>query len=83
MGRDGTHSRVTVTVDDDYLAEADQVADRLRAAGMNVEQVLPTVGIITGVVNTAQRPAIAATPGVAAVEDETSFQIAPPEADIQ
>ncbi len=76
-------TRITVTVDDDHLARADEVADRLRAAGMTVEQVLGTVGIITGSVSTASPASLEAVPGVASVEPETSFRIAPPDSDIQ
>ncbi len=76
-------TRITVTIDDDHLARADQVADQLRAAGMTVEQVLGTVGIITGSVDPSQRASLEAVPGVAAVEDEMTFQIPPPDADIQ
>jgi hypothetical protein len=76
-------SRITVTIDDDHLGRADEVADELRAAGMTVEQVLSTVGIITGSVGPAERASLEAVPGVAAVEDETTFQIPPPDAEIQ
>ena len=76
-------TRITVTIDDDHLARADEVADQLRAAGMTVEQVLGTVGIITGSVGPDQRASLEAVPGVAAVEDETTFQIAPPDAEVQ
>lgn len=76
-------SRITVTIDDDHLGRADEVADQLRAAGMTVEQVLGTVGIITGSVAPAARASVAAVPGVAAVEEETTFRIAPPDAEIQ
>ena len=75
--------RVTVTVDEDHLARIDELADQLRVAGMQVEQVLPSVGAITGSVSTSQRQSVESMPGVAAVEDETSFKIAPPDADIQ
>ncbi len=76
-------SRITVTIDDDHVSRANEVADQLRAAGMTVEQVLGTVGIITGSVESAQRASLEAVPGVAAVEEETTFQIAPPDAEIQ
>ncbi len=75
--------RVTVTVQDDHLAHIDELADRLRNAGMRVDQVLRPVGVITGSVSSAQRRMIETVPGVAAVEDETTFQIPPPDADIQ
>lgn len=77
------NDRVTVTVSDDHVDQIDDVAERLRTAGMRVEQVLRSVGIITGVVDQTRRGSIAATPGVAAVEDETAVQLAPPESDIQ
>ena len=76
-------TRITVTIDDDHLGQADEVADRLRAAGMSVDQVLGTVGLITGSVDPAERPAVEAVPGVAGVEEERTFRIAPPDAQIQ
>ena len=76
-------TRITVTIDDDHLARTNEVADRLRAAGMTVEQVLATVGVITGSVTATSPASLEAVPGVAAVEPETSFQIAPPDADVQ
>jgi len=71
--------RITVSVSED----ADAVATQLRAAGMNVEQVLGAAGIITGSVAAAKRSALTALPGVASVESERTFQIAPPDADVQ
>ena len=76
-------SDVTVTVADDHVARTGAVADRLRAAGMTVDQVLVAVGIITGSVPAARRPEIEALPGVAAVEEETTFRLPPPDADVQ
>ncbi len=75
--------RITVTVHDDQLAPIDELADRLRQAGMQVDQVLHPVGVITGSVPAAQRSAIDGMPGVAAIEDERSFQLPPPDVDIQ
>ncbi len=72
-----------MTVADDQLANIDELVDRLRAAGMQVDQVLPTVGVITGSVTESQRTSIENVPGVAAAEGETTFQIAPPDADVQ
>ncbi len=80
---DFMQSRITVTVENSHLAHVDQLADRLRAAGMKVDQVLGGVGIITGSVSASQRPSIEGMPGVAAVEDETTFQLPPPNSDVQ
>ena len=65
--------RITVTVRDDQLAHIDELAERLRAAGMQIDQVLHPLGVITGSVPRSQRDALAAVPGVADVEDETTF----------
>jgi hypothetical protein len=75
--------RVTVTVDETQLAHLDALVDQLRAAGMQVDQVLRPIGVITGLVTRAQRTVIAAIPGVAAVEDDISHQLPPPDADVQ
>jgi hypothetical protein len=75
--------QVIVTVDADHLGRINEVVRQLRAAGMLVDQVLSTLGIVTGSVSSAQLVSLEAIPGVASVEEETSFQIAPPDADVQ
>ncbi len=80
---DGSDIRVTVTVDDGHLNDVEGVAGQLRAAGVNVEQVLDAVGIITGSVPADRRSSISGIDGVAAVEDELTFQLPPPDADVQ
>lgn len=63
--------------------EAEPVADGLRAAGMTVERVLGTVGIVTGSVEAERRASLAAVPGVVAVELDRPVRLAPPDAEIQ
>lgn len=75
--------RIKVTAADDHLAQIDQLADKLRAAGMEVDEVHRPIGIITGSVSKSARDSLHRLPGVAAVEDETTFQIPPPDADVQ
>lgn len=75
--------RITVTVGDDHLGHVGEVAEQLKAAGMKVESVLDTVGIITGSVASERRAALGGLSGVTAVEDEHTFQIAPPDAEVQ
>ncbi len=76
-------AKVTVTVADDHLAQTAAVAEQLRAAGMNVGEVLEALGVITGWMPAEQRATIEALPGVAAVEGETTFQLAPPDSEVQ
>lgn len=75
--------KITVTVDDDHVAQVDGVAEELKAAGMNVDQVLGAVGVITGSVPSERRAVLERLPGVTAVETEQQFQIAPPDAEVQ
>ena len=74
---------VTVTVADSHTGELEAVAAALRGAGMEVESVLAALGVITGSVDDTRVAALAAVPGVAAVEEQATFQIAPPDADVQ
>jgi hypothetical protein len=75
--------RITVTVGDDHADDVRGVAEQLKGAGMNVDEVLDAVGVITGSVPAGGRAALERLPGVAAVEAEQTYQIAPPDADIQ
>jgi hypothetical protein len=75
--------RITVTVGDDHVHDVNGVAEHLKGAGMRVEQVLDAMGIITGSVPADRRAALERLPGVAGVEVDHDFQIAPPDADIQ
>ena len=82
-GSQGTGARVTVTVDAAHLDDVEGLAERLRAEGLEVDQVLGDVGIITGSVPADKRSSLDEADGVAAVEEEATFQLPPPEAGIQ
>jgi hypothetical protein len=79
-------SRVTVTVDDAHLGTIGQVAQALQDRGMQVEEVLDAVGVITGVVPDAGPQAMAdirGIEGVVSVDAELHYQLPPPDAEIQ
>lgn len=61
---------ILVTVEAGRRADIDELAERMRAAGMAVEGVLRTVGVVTGTATPAQAAAVARLPGVAAVEPD-------------
>jgi len=82
-GSAGTGSRVTVTVDDAHLGDVEGLAERLRAEGLEVDEVLGDIGIITGSVPDDRRSSIGGVEGVDAVEEEATFQLPSPEAGIQ
>lgn len=74
---------VTVTVSDDHLDALHTVAAALRANGMQVHEVLDTVGVISGSVPEDRRGSLSAVDGVEAVEDVHTFQLPPPESPVQ
>ena len=76
-------SDVNVSVDNDHLDKIGEVAAELRSKGMQVDQVLSEVGVISGSVPDDRRQALETVSGVEAVEEASKFQIPPPESDIQ
>ena len=76
-------AHVTVTVDDDHRESLDGVVESLRALGMQVEQVLGTLGIITGSAQDDALDALRGVEGVASVDVQLTHQIPPPDAPIQ
>jgi hypothetical protein len=73
---------ISVTVDQEHLSMIGDIAEALRARGMQVTQVLRT-GFITGSVSEDCRPGLAAVSGVQAVDEQLQFQLPPPESQVQ
>ena len=74
---------VTVTVDDEHVRAITDVAAALRDRGMHVEQVLGTVGAVTGSVPQELRQSLSDVVGVAHVSGEARVQLPPPDAPVQ
>lgn len=74
---------VTVTVDEAHAGAIDEVAARLRDAGMDVDRVLGAIGVITGSVAASHLHRVAAVDGVASVEEQAGFKLPPPDAEVQ
>ena len=83
-GEAGPLTPVLVSIDEAHLPDLGSVVERLAAAGMRVEQVHELSGIVTGAAAVSQLRALGEIEGVAQAEVAAgSFQIAPPDADIQ
>ncbi len=74
---------VTVTVDAAHAGALDAVARRLGDVGFDVDQVLAALGVITGTVDEARLALLEGVEGVAGVEPQRGFQLAPPDSDVQ
>jgi hypothetical protein len=74
---------ISISVQDTHLATIELVAQKLQAAGMNVEQVLNSIGIISGSIDSSLMSSLSQIEGVKIVEQEQTYQLAPPDSDIQ
>ena len=73
--------RIVVTIGDEHLPKIKSIAARLRSQGMKVDSVLEATGLITGA--SAKPSALKRVAGVKSVEEETRFQLPPPDSEVQ
>lgn len=60
--------RVIITIGDQHLSDIQSVATTLQSAGVKVDNVLPSTGIITGEVSQPKIQELKSIPGVVDVE---------------
>lgn len=75
--------KVTVTVDRQHAAAIADVAEALRVTGMQVEQVLGDIGMVTGTIDADAEQSVRAVDGVQSVDRSVEFQLPPPDSPIQ
>jgi hypothetical protein len=75
--------RVSVSVDDEHLQGIGAVADALREQGMQVEQVMEQLGIISGVVPDGAQASLMGVEGVLSIDESQGFQLPPPDSPLQ
>ncbi len=74
---------LSILVNDDHLAEILEVAQRLQSAGLEVEQVMDAIGVISGSCEAQKVDSLSQVKGVAKVEAQQSYQLAPPDSEVQ
>jgi methylmalonyl-CoA mutase cobalamin-binding subunit len=74
---------VIVSVSDEHLGHIRDVVDALRKAGLDVKEVLEGTGTITGAAASDDWRGLSTVSGVASVEPAGSYQIPPPDSDVQ
>jgi hypothetical protein len=72
-----------ISVDDNYMDKIPEVVKKLKSVGLNVEQSMQEVGIVTGSCDSAKVQALSQVEGVLNVEPSRDYQLAPPDSDIQ
>ncbi|WP_026552435.1 hypothetical protein [Arthrobacter sp. H20] len=74
---------ITVTVKESHRSAINEVAERLRAGGIDIDRVLGAGGMVTGSAPDDCRSALEAVEGVASVDAGMRAQLPPPEGDVQ
>jgi uncharacterized protein YpmS len=83
QGEEMSQIQVSVSVDDAHLTQIEQISQQLQSSGMNVEQTLSTIGVINGSIQSDKLNSLDQIEGVQNVEPQQSYQLAPPNSDIQ
>ncbi|MBF1999260.1 MAG: hypothetical protein IGS38_00890 [Synechococcales cyanobacterium M58_A2018_015] len=68
-----TETRILVAIKDEFLGQLPKVCHRLQSAGMSINDVLSTVGTITGSIDSENLATLRTIEGVASVEQEEEF----------
>jgi hypothetical protein len=71
--------QVVISVADDQVTDMAPVVDALRQAGLRVDEVLESVGVVTGTVDGDALGSLSTVPGVAEVERSREFQLPQPD----
>ncbi len=76
-------TQVSVTVGDRHREQMDGVVEDLRASGMEVEQVLGTLGVVTGSAPAEAIDVLRGVEGVDSVDEQLTFRIPPRDSPVQ
>jgi hypothetical protein len=74
---------LTVSIADQELPHFREVVAHIKRLGLEVDQELESVGVVTGAIDQEKIQAVKKLKGVAHVEESRKFQIPPPESDVQ
>ncbi len=72
-----------VSVNDDHLDRFSEVVKDVENAGMEVEQRMDDLGVITGSIDSEKVEPLRRVEGVAQIEESRGVEIPPPDSDIQ
>lgn len=75
--------KVNISVADDYLSRFQEVVQQTKDVGLNVEQELDGLGIISGSIDPGRLADLERLEGVSAVEADRIIQLPPPDSDVQ
>ena len=74
---------VSISVDEQYRDKLSEVIENCKKLGLNIEQQLDAIGIITGSIDSGKIDELKQVQGVSKVELSREIRIAPPDSEIQ
>jgi hypothetical protein len=74
---------IQISVADDYLAHFDDVLGRVKKLGFKLEQELPDIGVMVGQMPAERVGELGGVEGVGYFERPRSFQMPPPDSEVQ
>jgi hypothetical protein len=75
--------QISISVDDAHLPEIEKISQELRFAGVSVERTLSSIGVIIGSIEPKLINNLYQIKGVKQVEQQGTYQLAPPDSEIQ
>ena len=75
--------KISVSVDDAHLPQMKQVSEQLQSSGMNIEQTLSSIGVISGSIESDKLDSLYRVEGVKNVESQQNYKLAPPDSNLQ
>jgi hypothetical protein len=76
-------TQIQISVADDYISRFEDVVGRVKKLGFKMEQELPDIGIMVGQMPTERVGELGQVEGVGYFERPRSYQLPPPENDVQ
>jgi hypothetical protein len=75
--------KVNVSIADKSMSDFKTVVRRCREAGLNVEQELEPIGVLTGSIESNRLLDLEQVEGITAVERQQEIHVLPPDRDVQ
>ena len=75
--------KITVSIDEAHINQIQEIAAQLGAMGMEIKQTMPAIGLVIGSVQAEKIPSLYKVEGIQNVEPERTYQLAPPNSDVQ
>lgn len=77
------NTKLSVLVNEQHINQFSDVVEKCRQAGLNVQQQMDAIGVITGSIDSAKVDELKKIDGVSRVETQRDIRINPPDSGIQ